>query len=68
VPRPKSDQGFTLIEVMITVACVMVLGAMALPALRGFVLESRLNGAKPYLMEIAAKERMYKIETGKYCC
>ena len=53
---------------MIAVACVMILGALAMPKLSGYVLEARLNGAKPYLMEIAAKQRMYKIETGKYCC
>lgn len=63
-----SDAGFTLVEVMATVACMLVLGAMAVPKLQGYVLQSRLEAAKPYLMEIAAKQRMYRIENGVYCC
>ena len=63
-----SDDGFTLIELMVAVACITVLSAIAVPRLQGYLLEARLNGAKPYLMEIAARQRMYKVETGKYCC
>ena len=66
--RKGGDGGFTLVELMVTVGCIAVLGAVAVPRLRGYVLEARLNGAKPYLLEIAARERMYKVETGKYCC
>ena len=66
--RTASDSGFTLIELMTTIACMLILGAIAVPRLQGYVLQSRLNAAKPYLMEIAAKQRMYKAETGGYCC
>lgn len=66
--KRHSDAGFTLVEVMATVACVLVLGAMAVPRLQGYVLQSRLEAAKPYLMEIAAKQRMHRIENGVYCC
>lgn len=66
--RAARDSGFTLIELMTTVACMLILGAIAVPRLQGYVLQSRLNAAKPYLMEIAAKQRMYKAETGSYCC
>ena len=62
------DGGFTLIELMVAIACITVLSAIAVPRLQGYVLEARLNGAKPYLMEIAARQRMYKLETGRYCC
>lgn len=53
---------------MATVACALVLGAMAVPRLQGYLLQSRLEAAKPYLMEVAAKQRMYRIENGVYCC
>jgi prepilin-type N-terminal cleavage/methylation domain-containing protein len=64
----SAESGFSLIELMIAVTCIAVLAAIAAPRVKGYVLEARLNGAKPYLMEIAAKSRMYRIETGKYCC
>ena len=66
--RGRADAGFTLMEVMITVACVGILAAIAVPRLQGSLLEARLNAAKPYLMEIAARQRMAKLETGSYCC
>lgn len=66
--RGRADAGFTLMEVMITVACVGILAAVAAPRLQGNLLEARLNAAKPYLMEIAARQRMAKLETGSYCC
>ena len=66
--RSAGDAGFTLIELMTTMACMLILGAIAVPRLQAYVVQSRLNAAKPYLMEIAAKQRMYKIETGIYCC
>ncbi|MBV9735371.1 MAG: prepilin-type N-terminal cleavage/methylation domain-containing protein [Acidisphaera sp.] len=68
MPRDRRDDGFTLIELMVTMTCMIVLAAIALPKLQGYILSTRLNAAKPYLNEIAAKERMYKIETGRYCC
>ena len=64
----RSEQGFTLIELMATIICVATLAAIAVPRLSGYVLQSRLEAAKPYLAQIAARERMYKIETGTYCC
>ena len=66
--RKGTDEGFTLVELLVATACMVVLSAMAVPKLQGYVLEARLNGARPYLMEIAARQRMYRIETGQYCC
>ncbi len=64
----RSEAGFTLIELMTTIACATVLAAIAVPRLSGYVRQSRLEAAKPYLAQIAARERMYRIETGSYCC
>lgn len=68
MPGSSGQGGFTLVELMVTVACITILGALAVPRLQGYLLEARLNAAKPYLMEIAARQRMYKVETGSYCC
>ena len=53
---------------MATIVCVTVLAATATPRLSGYIRQSRLEAAKPYLAQIAARQRMYRIESGQYCC
>jgi prepilin-type N-terminal cleavage/methylation domain-containing protein len=64
----QTQRGFTLIEMMIVVTIISVLAAMAVPIFRGYVQDARLNEAKPYLLEIASRERIYKARNGVYCC
>lgn len=63
-----SDAGFTLVELMVTVTCILVLSALAVPKFSGYIRQARLEAAKPYLMQIAARQRMFKLEIGQYCC
>ena len=60
--------GFTLIELMIVVTIIGILAAIAIPAYRGYMQEAHLNEAKPYLLDIASKERSYMVRNGMYCC
>src|SRR3954468_16618821 len=64
----QRQRGFTLIEMMIVVTIIAVLASMALPIFRGYVQDARLNEAKPYLLELASRERIYKTRNGVYCC
>jgi prepilin-type N-terminal cleavage/methylation domain-containing protein len=64
----KRQLGFTLIELMVVVTVIGILAAIAIPAYRGYVREAHLNEAKPYLLDIASKERSYKVRNGVYCC
>jgi Tfp pilus assembly protein PilE len=66
--RARNDRGYTIIELAIVVMCITVLAAMAVPRMSGYILQAHLDGAKPYLMELATKQRLYKIENGNYCC
>jgi prepilin-type N-terminal cleavage/methylation domain-containing protein len=66
--RAKNEQGYTLIELAIVVTCIAILAAMAVPRMSGYILQGHLDGAKPYLQELATKQRLYKIENGSYCC
>ncbi|MBV9549427.1 MAG: prepilin-type N-terminal cleavage/methylation domain-containing protein [Alphaproteobacteria bacterium] len=60
--------GFTLIELMIVVTVIGILAAISIPAYRGYLQQAHLAEAKPYLLDIASKERSYKIRNGTYCC
>ena len=53
---------------MASIVCITVLAATATPRLSGYIRQSRLEAAKPYLAQVAARERMYRIENGQYCC
>lgn len=64
----RRQWGFTLIELMIVVTVIGILAAIAVPAYRGYVREAHLNEAKPYLLDIASKQRSYKVRNGVYCC
>jgi len=56
----KPTKGFTLIELMVTVAIVAIIAVIALPSFRGQILKSHRTDAKVTLSETAQRlERCY---------
>jgi type IV pilus assembly protein PilE len=53
------SRGFTLIELMITVAIVAILAAVALPAYTDYVLRGRISGATQVLSDYKVKMEQY---------
>lgn len=64
--HPAKTRGFTLIEVVITVAIVAILAAVALPSYREHVRKSRRAEAQAYLMAVASRQQQFLLDTRGY--
>ncbi|WP_028101201.1 type IV pilin protein [Pseudoduganella violaceinigra] len=61
-----SHRGFTLIEVMATVAIVGLLLAIALPSYSRYVLRGNRAAAQEYLLELAQREQQFLADARVY--
>jgi type IV pilus assembly protein PilE len=62
----RNRNGFTLMELMITVTIVGILSAIAVPTYNNQVLKSRRAEAKAQIMEIMQREEKYFTESNTY--
>ena len=62
----RARHGFTLIELMITVAIVAILAAIAWPSYQAHVLKSRRAETQAHLMALAARQQQFLIDTRAY--
>jgi len=66
VRAPAAASGFTLIEVMVTVAIVAILSAIVLPQYRDYVMRSRLADAATGLSVVRAQMERYYWDNRTY--
>lgn len=62
----KTPFGFTLIELMITVAVIAILAAVALPSYQRYVVRGKRAAAQSQMMEIANREQQYFLANRAY--
>jgi type IV pilus assembly protein PilE len=62
----ESVRGFTLIELMVTVAIVAILVTIAYPLYLHQLIEGRRSGAEAALMDVAQREQQYFLDQRQY--
>ena len=62
----KSQQGFTLIELMIVVAIIGILAAIAIPQFMSYTCKAKTSEAKENLGSLRTMQEAYKAENDNY--
>ena len=60
------EKGFTLIEVMITVAIVAILTTIALPSYNNYLTKVNRTAAAQFMMDVANREEQYLLDQRSY--
>jgi prepilin-type N-terminal cleavage/methylation domain-containing protein len=63
----QSYQGFTLLELMITITIIAILAATAVPAFNSYQQKARAQEAIDFLGIIKLRQESYRAEFGQYC-
>ena len=64
--RAQAARGFTLIEVMITVAIVAILAAIAYPSYIKYIVRSNRAAAESFMQEVAAAQERFLLDNRAY--
>jgi type IV pilus assembly protein PilE len=62
----KKQKGFTLIELMITVAVIGVLAAVAYPSYMEYLKKGHRGAAQTFMLDIANREQQYLLDAKTY--
>lgn len=62
----KRNDGFTLVELMIVLAVVVILFSIAVPGYNNHVIQTRQTDAQSALLGLASAMEQYRLRTGSY--
>lgn len=65
-PSPNHTNGFTLIELMVTIAIIAVIAGVAIPAYTGYIETARMTEADNNLASIRLAQGEYFLENNEY--
>lgn len=63
---PARQRGFTLIELMITVAVVGILAAVAYPSYTQYIVRANRSAAQSFMFAVANKQEQYMLDARRY--
>jgi type IV pilus assembly protein PilE len=62
----RQVRGFTLIELMITVAIIAVLAAVAVPSYQDYIRKSRRSEAQSFMSDVVARQQHFLLDRRAY--
>ncbi|BEP35597.1 type IV pilin protein [Variovorax sp. V59] len=63
---PRKRNGFTLIELMITVAVIAILASIAYPSYQQYIIRSKRSAAQAQMMDIANRQQQFLLANRSY--
>lgn len=66
VAAPRGNAGFTLIELMVTVAVIGILAGIAYPSYQNYVIRAQRSAAQQLMLNIASREEQFLLDSRQY--
>jgi len=65
-PEGKRQAGFTLVELLITIAILSIVAGIAVPAYSTYIIQANRSDAISFLSEVAGEQQRYFSENNQY--
>ena len=63
---PRGNLGFTLIELMITVAIIGILAGIVYPSYQNYVVRAKRSAAQQVMLDLSSREQQYMLDARSY--